>query len=91
MRTNVPPCLWGKTVAGRPAHSRVCACANCAKWRHEQTRLHREQRNRRAVARLRTRKCTRGCGAVVAIAGPCTACMTTAELLRLRRKKVANG
>jgi hypothetical protein len=38
------------------------------------------------IVKLRVKKCSRGCGAQVAEAGPCAACMTPKELRARRRK-----
>lgn len=78
-----PGCDKEADWRARDRHGNVVASA---------CREHKTESRQRAIVRLRTRKCTRGCGAVVAVAGPCTACMTTAELLRQRKMKgVSNG
>ena len=42
---------------------------------------------RKPIVKLKTKTCTRGCGARVERVGPCVACMTLRELLAHRRAK----
>ncbi len=46
-----------------------------------------ERLNEAGIVKLTNHKCSRGCGARVTQTGPCTACMTTAELKKQRAGK----